>query len=392
MRILVRPIVLLPLAVAAGLLAGHLIPPGGMGALLALRQVSGQLVFYMVPFIIIAFVAPSIAMLKGSVSRALLTAFALAWCSTVTASLLAALAGRRIVPLLGRLADAGGEARQLPDMLLRIDIEPVMSVMSALVLAVLLGLGTLWTGSQPFERALTAMRDMVGQWVGRVLMPLLPLYVFANFAALAYEGTEGRLLVFLPVIAIVVAFHCVWIGVLYLLAALASRRNSLDVLRHYGPAYLTALGTMSSAATLGVALRCARRSRAISPATVDFAIPLFSNIHLCGSALTETFFVMVVSNMLYGSLPEEGTLTVFVVLLGVFAVGAPGVPGGTVLASLGIVEAVLGFDDAGTAMLIAVFALQDSFGTACNITADGALALITDRCIRPRPQGDGEKR
>jgi Na+/H+-dicarboxylate symporter len=148
------------------------------------------------------------------------------------------------------------------------------------------------------------------------------------------------------------------------------------VLKHYAPAYVTALGTMSSAATLGVAIGCARKSKILDREVTDFSIPIFANIHLCGSVLTEVLFVCVVSQMLYGELPSASSIVLFILLLGIFAVGAPGVPGGTVLASLGIVISVLGFDDSGTALLITIFALQDSFGTACNVTGDGALSLI----------------
>ena len=144
------------------------------------------------------------------------------------------------------------------------------------------------------------------------------------------------------------------------------------------PAYLTALGTMSSAATLGVALECARKSPILRKEISDVTIPLFANIHLCGSILTETVFVLTVSQMLYGSMPSILQITLFILLLGLFAIGAPGVPGGTVLASLGLIISVLHFNEAGTALLLTIFALQDSFGTACNITGDGALTLITD--------------
>ena len=144
----------------------------------------------------------------------------------------------------------------------------------------------------------------------------------------------------------------------------------------YGPAYLTAVGTMSSAATLAVALRCAEKSSVLRRDLTDFGIPLFANIHLCGSVLTEVFFVMTVSRILYGQLPEVGTMLLFCALLGIFAVGAPGVPGGTVMASLGLITSVLGFDETGTALMLTIFALQDSFGTACNVTGDGALTLI----------------
>ena len=148
------------------------------------------------------------------------------------------------------------------------------------------------------------------------------------------------------------------------------------MVRHYGPAYITAVGTMSSAATLAVALRCAHKSKVLRSDMVDFGIPLFANIHLCGSVLTEVFFVMTVSKVLYGELPSLGTMVLFCFLLGVFAVGAPGVPGGTVMASLGLITSVLGFDNTGTGLMMTIFALQDSFGTACNITGDGALTLM----------------
>ena len=151
------------------------------------------------------------------------------------------------------------------------------------------------------------------------------------------------------------------------------------MLKYYGPAYLTALGTMSSAATLGVALNCAHRSPVLRKEISDVTIPLFANIHLCGSILTETVFVMTVSQLLYGSMPSFFTLVLFILMLGLFAIGAPGVPGGTVLASLGLIISVLQFDEAGTALLLTIFALQDSFGTACNVTGDGAIAVIVDK-------------
>ena len=181
---------------------------------------------------------------------------------------------------------------------------------------------------------------------------------------------------FIEIILIVMLGHYIWLAVLYLIAGAYSGRKPWEVLRHYGPAYLTAVGTMSSAATLSVALDGARKSKVLRRDMVDFGIPLFANIHLCGSVLTEVFFCMTISKMLYGELPSLGTMILFCLLLGVFAIGAPGVPGGTVMASLGLIVSVLGFDDAGTALMLAIFALQDSFGTACNVTGDGALTLF----------------
>ena len=163
---------------------------------------------------------------------------------------------------------------------------------------------------------------------------------------------------------------------LYVIAGIYAGENPLKVVRHYAPAYLTAVGTMSSAATLAVALRCASKAKPLRRDMVDFAIPLFANIHLCGSVLTEVFFCMTVSKILYGSVPPVGTMVLFCILLGIFAIGAPGVPGGTVMASLGIITGILKFGSSGTALMLTVFALQDSFGTACNVTGDGALTLF----------------
>lgn len=369
-------IVLLLLAVMAGILAGFFIPEAGMKGVLVLKQISGQIIFFLVPLIIIGFVASSIASLKGSVSRLIIFAFTLAYLSSVGAAFFAMAVGYQVIPWLD-IQPVDDSLRQLPDVLFTLEIPPVLSVMSALLLSVFLGLGSLWIQSKEITHLLLSFRDMILQLVKRILIPLLPIYVATNFCALAFEGNISRLEIFLPVILIVIVCHYLWLLLLYGLAALYSGKNSWLVLKYYAPAYFTALGTMSSAATLGVALECAGKSPVLDKEVTSFSVPLFANIHLCGSVLTEVFFVCVVSQLLYGQFPPVSTLVLFILLLGIFAVGAPGVPGGTVLASLGIVVSVLGFDDAGTALLIAIFALQDSFGTACNVTGDGALTLIT---------------
>lgn len=376
MKLVSKPIIALLLAIVVGILAGLFIPEEVMKPVLVVKQLCGQIIFFLVPLIIVGFVAPSIASLQGKVSKLILFAFSLAYLSSVGAALFSMVVGYQVVPLL-HIEPAEEALRTLPTVLFRVEIPPLLDVMSALLISVFIGLGCIWTHSKGIADLLNQFRDIVLQLVTRILVPLLPLYVAANFCALAYEGNISRLGVFLPVILIVIVCHYVWLLLLYLSASLYSGKNSGQVVKYYGPAYLTALGTMSSAATLGVALECARKSPVLDRNVSAFSIPLFANIHLCGSVLTEVFFVCVVSQLLYGHLPEPSTLVLFIFLLGVFAVGAPGVPGGTVLASLGIIVSVLGFDDAGTAMLIAIFSLQDSFGTACNVTGDGALTLIT---------------
>ncbi|MBQ7222895.1 MAG: dicarboxylate/amino acid:cation symporter [Bacteroidales bacterium] len=365
-------------AVAAGIVIGLFATEGIMGVMLVIKQVTGQLIFFLIPLIIIGFVAPSIAQQKGNVSKVLLFSFGIAYLSSIGAAFFSEGLSKLIVPAL-HIDPATTQPRALPEQVFNLEIPPVMSVMSALVLSVFLGIGTIVSKSEAFDTLLKDFQKIVLYLVKYILMPLLPFYIAANFACLAYEGNISRLKVFLPVILIVILAHYVWLLVLYLIASVYTGKNGWKVVKHYAPAYFTALGTMSSAATLGVSLQCAQKSEILDDDTVSYAIPLFANIHLCGSVLTEVFFVSVTSQLLYGTMPSFGTMALFIFLLGIFAVGAPGVPGGTVLASLGLVISILGFNDAGTALLIALFALQDSFGTACNVTGDGALALMVQK-------------
>ena len=347
-----------------------------MQVVLTLKNLLGSLINFCVPLIIIGFIAPSITRLRSNASRMLVLALALAYTSSVCAALMSMGAGYAIIPGLSIQSAAEG-LRKAPELLFNLDIAPVMSVMSALVFSVLVGLAATWTRAKVITQVLEEFQRVVLAVVSRVVIPILPFFIAGTFCGLAYEGSITRQLpVFLIVILIVMVGHYLWLAVLYLLAGLYSGEKPWEVLRHYGPAYLTAVGTMSSAATLAVALEGARKSKVLRRDMVDFGIPLFANIHLCGSVLTEVFFVMTVSKVLYGELPSLPTMILFCFLLGVFAVGAPGVPGGTVMASLGLIISVVGFDNDGTGLMMTIFALQDSFGTACNITGDGALTLM----------------
>lgn len=347
-----------------------------MQVILTLKTLMGSLISFCVPLIIIGFIAPSITRLQSNASRMLGLALVLAYTSSVCAALMSMGAGYAIIPNLSIQSSADG-LRDLPELLFNLEIAPIMSVMSALVFSVLIGLAATWTRARTVIQLLDEFQKIVLATVTKIVIPVLPFFIAGTFCGLAYEGSITRQLpVFLIVILIVIVGHFIWMAVLYGLAGLYSGKNPWEVIRHYGPAYLTAVGTMSSAATLAVALRCAKKSSVLREDMTDFGIPLFANIHLCGSVLTEVFFVMTVSKILYGHLPSLGTMILFCVLLGIFAVGAPGVPGGTVMASLGLIMSVVGFMDDGTALMLTIFALQDSFGTACNVTGDGALTLI----------------
>jgi Na+/H+-dicarboxylate symporter len=347
-----------------------------MQVIVTLQQLLSAVIMFTVPLIIIGFIAPSITKLGGGASRLLGLALGLAYVSSVGAALFAMASGYAILPHLHIVSNVS-EQRHLPQLIFDLKIPPLMSVMSALVLAVMLGVAATWHRAQRVIAALDEFQGMVLLIVNKIIIPLLPFFIACSFAALAYEGVIAQQLpVFLVVIVLVIVGHFLWMALLYTIAGLYAKQNPLRVLRHYAPAYLTAVGTMSSAATLPVSLRCAQKSDVLRPDMVAFGIPLFANVHLCGSVLTETFFVMTVSQVLYGTLPTLPSLILFCVLLGIFAIGAPGVPGVTVMASLGLIVSVLGFDTAGTALMLTIFALQDSFGTACNVTSDGALTLM----------------
>lgn len=375
-QILSNLTVRLVLGVVAGIFLGTFASEEVMTTVVPVKYILGQIIFFMVPLIILGFVAPSITRLKNHASGLLSLALCLAYFSSVGSALFAMFLGYRLIPSF-QLEPVAEGIRAIPELFFQLDIPAVMPVMSALFLALTLGLAVLWTKATLVERLLNELQDIVLAMVNRILIPVLPFFIAANFCILSYEGAlSNQLPVFLKVIGVILAGHFIWLAFLYGAAGLYAGKNPWRVLKHYTPAYFTAVGTMSSAATLGVALKSANQSDVLRKDVTDFSIPLFSNIHLCGSVLTEVFFVMTVSQVLYGGLPSLPTMILFIFLLAVFAIGAPGVPGGTVMASLGIVISVLGFDESGTALLLTIFALQDSFGTACNITGDGVLSLI----------------
>ena len=365
------------LGVIIGIIVGQAAGEGLMNIVVTIKYILNQMIVFCVPLIIIGFIAPSITRLGNNASRMLGVAVTIAYVSSLGAALFAMAAGYGLIPHLSIASEVEG-LKELPDIVFKLDIPQIMPVMSALVFSMLVGLAATWTKAEEITKVLEEFQKIVLDIVTRIVIPILPIFIAFTFCALSYEGTITKQLpVFIQVVIIVMIGHYIWLALLYGIGGAYSGSNPMNVVKNYGPAYITAVGTMSSAATLAVALRCAKKSEpTLRDDMVDFGIPLFANIHLCGSVLTEVFFVMTVSKILYGSVPSLGNMVLFCLLLGVFAIGAPGVPGGTVMASLGLITGVLGFDETGTALMLTIFALQDSFGTACNVTGDGALTMI----------------
>lgn len=369
-------IVKLLLGVFLGIIIGLVSNETFIKGIITIKYILGQFIFFCVPLIIIGFIAPSITSLQSNASKMLGTTLLIAYLSSVGAALFSALAGYAIIPNLN-IATNVDNLKELPEIVFKLEIPPLMSVMSALIFSIIIGLAVIWTKSEKVNGLLKEFQNIMLEIVKKMVIPILPIFIATTFAGLAYEGSITKQLpIFIEVIILVIIGHFIWLALLYGIAGLISKENPWKVAKHYGPAYLTAVGTMSSAATLPVALSSARKSEVLDKEIVDFAIPTGSTIHLCGSVLTEVFFVMTVSKILYGELPPFSSMITFIILLGVFAIGAPGVPGGTVMASLGLITGILGFDDSGVALMLTIFALQDSFGTACNITGDGAIALM----------------
>ncbi|HHV38323.1 MAG TPA: dicarboxylate/amino acid:cation symporter [Tepidimicrobium sp.] len=377
-------IIRLLLAVVIGIFLGLIANKRLIGITITINYILGQFIFFCVPLIIIGFITPSITNLKANASKMLGAALLIAYLSSVGAALFSMLAGYIIIPGLNIVTDPEG-LKSLPELVFQLDIPPIMSVMSALVFSIVIGLTVVWTESKAVEKLLGEFHNIMLSVVTRLVIPVLPIFIATTFAELAYEGSITKQFpIFIEIIIIVLIGHFAWLALLYGIGGLISKENPIEVIRHYGPAYLTAVGTMSSAATLPIALNCARKSKVLDREVVDFAIPIGATIHLCGSVLTETFFVMAISKILYGTLPSIASMITFIVLLGIFAIGAPGVPGGTVMASLGLITGILEFDQSGVALMLTIFALQDSFGTACNITGDGAMALMLTGIFKDR--------
>jgi len=376
-RLLVALVVGIVLGLVLSALEGTGLATALLNIIVTVKFISSQFINFCVPLIVIGFIAPSITRLGNNASRMLLVALCIAYISSIGAAFFATAAGFGILPFLNISPEVDG-LKALPPVVFELSIPQIMPVMSALFFSVMVGLAAAWNRSTVITNVLEEFQKIVLSIVTRFVIPVLPILIGCTFCTLAYEGTITKQLpIFLIIIVIVMIGHYIWLTLLYGIAGAYSGRNPMNIVKNYGPAYMTAVGTMSSAATLSVALECAKKSEpTLRDDLVNFGIPLFANIHLCGSVLTETFFVMAVSKMIYGEFPSLGKMILFCLLLGVFAIGAPGVPGGTVMASLGLITGVLGFDETGTALMLTIFALQDSFGTACNVTGDGALTLF----------------
>ncbi len=372
------------IAIALGIAAGMISPAWIVRIFLTFNGIFSQFLGFAVPLIILGLVTTAIADIGKSAGRMLLLTVAIAYGSTVFAGMISYLTGASLFPSMitpGTSLETIAESTELAPFF-SVNIPPLMNVMTALVLAFMLGLGLASLDTDTLKKAAHDFEEIIIKTIKAAIIPLLPLYIFGIFLNMTYVGQVFEILtVFIKIIGIIFLIH---IGILILqfcIAGAVSGKNPFKLLWNMMPAYFTALGTQSSAATIPVTLEQSRKN-GVSEDVAGFTIPLCATIHMSGSTLK--IVACALALMIMQGMPYDfGMFMGFICMLAITMVAAPGVPGGAIMASLGVLQSMLGFDQEAQALMIALYIAMDSFGTACNVTGDGAIAIIIDR-IRKR--------
>ncbi|MBU5592147.1 dicarboxylate/amino acid:cation symporter [Clostridium sp. MSJ-4] len=379
-----KKIGLIPKLIAAiilGILIGAFTPEFIVKVLATFNSIFGNFLGFIIPLIILGFIVSGIADLGGNAGKLLGVTTAFAYVSTLIAGLFAYIVATNIFPKFIKATSVVGDAVNPEEKLLKgfftIEMDPIMTVMSALVFAFLLGLGIAATKSESLHKISVEFQRIVEKTISNVIIPLLPFHIMGIFANMTHAGEVGKILqVFWKVFLIVLVMHLLIIVLQFTIAGTISKKNIFQMLKNQVSGYLTAIGTQSSAATIPVNLRCAEKN-GVSKGIREFVVPLCATIHLSGSTITLTscaIAVMMINNISF-TLPQ---MMGFIAMLGITMVAAPGVPGGAVMAALGILKTNLNFTEAQLALMIALYITQDSFGTACNVSGDNAIAVLVD--------------
>ncbi len=374
-------IVKLIAGIVGGILIGQFAPEFVIQFIYTIQNIIGQIIKFTIPLIILFYIASGIASLPQGSGSLLGKTVGLAYGSTIIAGTLAYLVASSVLPSLtdGNTVQAAEETVALTGYL-TIQIPPLFDVMTALALAFIFGIGISAINATNLRTVLNESRDVIELLLSKVIIPALPIYIAGVFAEMTYAGTVfDTLKTFGVVLILALVMHWLWITVLYVGSGILLGKSPIRLLKNMLPAYFTALGTMSSAATIPVSLK-ATKNNDVRDGVANFTVPLCASIHLSGSTITIVTCataVMLLTPEL--SLPSIGTMIGFILMLGVTMIAAPGAPGGAVMAALGLLASMLGFTDAALALMIALYLAQDSFGTACNVTGDGAIALWVDK-------------
>lgn len=366
--------------IVAGMLIGAYAPEVVSNILFTAKTLIGEIIGFTIPLIILFYICSGIAGLPKGANHLLGKTVGFAYGSTVVAGSLAIIVMLAIAPQLsGNLSFSGGEESAL-NSLVDIHIPPLMGVMTALATAFAFGIGISQLELREMHKITDQGRDVVDGMLRKIIIPALPIYIAGVFADMTVAGTVAATLkTFGFVLVTALVMHWVWLSVLYIGTGLLLKRSPLELIKNMLPAYFTALGTMSSAATIPVSLESSKKN-GVKENIANFSVPLCATIHLSGSTITIVTCAMAVMalspNLALGGFTD---MLPFVFMLGIVMIAAPGAPGGAVMSALGLLTTMLGFDDAAIALMIALYLAQDSFGTACNVTGDGIIALWVDR-------------
>ena len=372
------------IAIALGIALGHVFTLPWVRIFATFNSIFGQFLGFIIPLIILGLVTPAIADIGKGAGKLLLITVGIAYADTVVAAILSYATGSTFFPsLIGNGSQTLETVEKSAEILpyFTINIPATIDVMSALVLSFIVGLGIAYGGHTVLRGATNEMKAIIVGVIERVIIPLLPVYIFGIFLNMTFSGDVMRMMtVFAKIIVVIFALHIFVLLYQYLIAGAIVHKNPFRLLANMFPAYLTALGTSSSAATIPVALKQTRKN-GVSEGVAGFVIPLCATVHLSGSAMKITACAFTIA--LLEGLPTDFPLFLhFIMVLAIFMVAAPGVPGGAIMASLAPLGSILGFGENEQALMIALYIAMDSFGTACNVTGDGAIALVVDKLNR----------
>ncbi|MBR2618126.1 MAG: dicarboxylate/amino acid:cation symporter [Paludibacteraceae bacterium] len=368
------------IAIVLGIVLGNWMPHWGIRIFVTFNDIFSQLLGFLVPLIILGLVAPAIADMGNKAGKMLLTTVAFSYAATLLSGFMSYGTSIGLFPLVINANEAASKLAQDNALTayFSIGIPPLMSVMTALFMAFLLGLGITKIAGNSLKNMLNEFKNIISLSIEKVIIPLLPLHIFGIFLNITQSGQIATMLsVFIKIIGIIFALHVVVLLLQYTIAGIVTKRNPFTLLWTMLPAYFTALGTQSSAATIPVTLKQTLQNK-VNEDVADFVIPLCATIHLSGSTL-KIVACAIALMMMHGTTVEPSSMIYFICMLGVVMVAAPGVPGGAIMAAVSVLQSILGFDANQIALMIALYITMDNFGTACNVTGDGAIALIIDK-------------
>ncbi len=370
------------IAILSGIAIGNIFPAPLVRVFVTFNSIFGEFLNFSIPLIILGLVTIAIADIGKGAGKMLLVTALIAYGATLFSGFLSFFTGASLFPSLiepGKSLEEVSEAQGILPYF-SVGIPPLMNVMTALILAFTLGLGLAALNSNALKNVARDFQDIIVKMISSVILPLLPLYIFGIFLNMTHSGQVfSILMVFIKIIGVIFVLHIFLLVFQYCIAALFVHHNPFKLLGRMLPAYFTALGTQSSAATIPVTLVQTKKN-GVSADIAGFVIPLCATIHLSGSTLK--IVACALALMIMQGMPYDFPLFAgFIFMLGITMVAAPGVPGGAIMASLGILQSMLGFDESAQALMIALYIAMDSFGTACNVTGDGAIALIIDKLM-----------